>query len=88
MIVGLSACLFQIHCSGNECAATANFITDIDSDCVDDASDNCVGWNNVDQFDGDSDGVGVACDADDADDANVATVRTSETDDLQAEDEL
>lgn len=86
-IILVLACSFQISCDGNECSATANFISDIDSDCVDDASDNCVGWDNVDQFDGDDDGVGAACDADDADDTNVATVRNPMLDDdLTADD--
>lgn len=66
----------QISCSGDECAASANFIDDIDSDCVDDASDNCVGYFNPDQFDGDDDDLGAACDPDDTDDGSVALAKS------------
>lgn len=86
-IILVLICSLQISCTGNECSATANFITDIDSDCVDDASDNCVGWDNVDQFDGDEDGVGAACDADDTDDTNVATVRGTLMDENPTDDD-
>lgn len=67
--------IFIMHtaCSGGECAATSDFLTDIDSDCIDDDSDNCVGWYNPHQFDGDDDGIGAACDSDDTD-SSVAAV--------------
>lgn len=41
------------------------FDTDVDSDAVPDAADNCLLVANTDQVDGDGDGVGAACDADD-----------------------
>jgi hypothetical protein len=69
--------LVQISCSGDECAASANFIDDIDSDCVDDADDNCVGTFNPDQFDGDDDDIGAACDPDDTDEGSVALAKPS-----------
>ncbi|MBF0104436.1 MAG: hypothetical protein HQM16_03810 [Deltaproteobacteria bacterium] len=60
--------IIQLSCSGNQCAASANFLDDDDSDCVADTADNCLGWFNPDQYDGDDDGVGSTCDNDDTDD--------------------
>ena len=67
-------------CSGNECAATSTIIDDQDSDCVDDSADNCVGWYNPDQFDGDEDGFGVACDSDDTDATTVGLALSEDAD--------
>lgn len=68
----IALALGHMACSGNECAATSDYITDIDSDCVDDSSDNCVGTYNPDQFDGDEDGIGYACDSDDTVDGDLS----------------
>lgn len=83
------------HCSGDECSASKNFITDIDSDCVDDSSDNCVGLYNPDQFDGDEDSVGALCDADDTADTTTGVNLIKENSlnlfahyNLQAADEM
>lgn len=59
-------------CSGNECSASSDYLDDIDSDCVADASDNCVGTYNPDQFDGDEDEIGYACDADDTAEGSIS----------------
>ncbi len=61
-------------CSGSECSATSDFIDDIDSDCAEDSADNCVGTYNPDQFDGDDDGIGYACDADDTVEGSVSAL--------------
>lgn len=66
-------------CSGNECSATSDYLADIDSDCVEDASDNCVGTYNPDQFDGDEDEIGYACDADDTVDGSVSALLSIES---------
>lgn len=66
-------------CSGNECSATSDYLADIDSDCVEDASDNCVGTYNPDQFDGDEDEIGYACDADDTVDGSVNALLSIES---------
>jgi len=72
-------CVTHINCSGQECSASKEFITDIDSDCVDDTGDNCVGTYNPDQFDGDEDGVGTACDSSDTDDTTSGVTLIKET---------
>lgn len=66
--------LTKTACTGNECSAVSTVITDQDSDCIEDSADNCVGFYNPDQFDGDEDGVGEACDVDDTDDSIALTV--------------
>lgn len=43
-------------------------LTDMDSDCVENESDNCPLLYNPSQGDGDDDDVGFACDQDDSDD--------------------
>lgn len=77
-VLGIFLCM-QTACSGGQCAANSSALSDIDADCVADTSDNCVNPNdpassyNPEQFDGDSDGVGVPCDIDDIDDTNAFT---------------
>lgn len=91
--------LANFACSGEECSATSSAFSDTDSDCVDDSGDNCVGFYNPDQFDGDEDGLGYICDYDDTDDS-IAFVKEdlieedllqnpsdSENDSLEQEDE-
>lgn len=70
---------FSTACSGSECSASADFLDDIDSDCADDSGDNCVGTYNPDQFDGDEDGIGYACDADDTVDGSVSALLSLNT---------
>lgn len=53
----------NISCSGNECAASQDWIDDSDSDCVDDTSDNCPGIYNPTQLDSNADNIGDACSA-------------------------
>jgi hypothetical protein len=65
--------LLQSACNGNDCSALTDPLTDGDSDCIADSSDNCPGIANFDQSDLDGDGVGAACDADDTDE-NVASI--------------
>lgn len=55
--------LLQISCSGNECAATQDYVDDSDSDCVDDTADNCPGVYNPTQLDSNEDNIGDACSA-------------------------
>jgi hypothetical protein len=73
-------CSSQWACSGNECAASNDFYDDIDSDCVVDTSDNCVGTYNPSQFDGDEDGVGAACDSNDTSDTEAGVYLHKESD--------
>lgn len=49
-----------------ECGKLAPDLDDADADCVADALDNCPGYSNFDQTDGEGDGVGDACDPDPA----------------------
>ena len=75
------SCLLALLCvrcvDGGQCAANGTVLTDIDADCVEDSSDNCIYVSdpessyNPDQFDGDDDGIGVPCDIDDTDDSTV-----------------
>lgn len=55
------------QCKGGLCAAKDDGLNDADSDCFADLSDNCPVTYNPDQFDGDEDSQGEACDVDDAD---------------------
>ena len=41
---------------------TYQFADDYDNDGIEDPSDNCPRWNNLDQLDTDGDGIGDACD--------------------------
>lgn len=64
-------------CKGGLCSATEDGLTDADSDCLADTADNCPVNYNPDQFDGDEDGQGAACDSDDGDDS-VALIKGPE----------
>lgn len=57
------------QCKGGLCAARDDALSDADSDCFADLSDNCPVVYNPDQFDGDEDSQGEACDSDDTDSA-------------------
>lgn len=57
-------------CKGGEkCGPGSSPLSDADSDCISDESDNCPLEYNPAQADGDEDGVGFSCDSDDANDA-------------------
>lgn len=80
LVILLSFSALQLSsCKGGACAATDSALEDADSDCVADTGDNCGLLYNPDQFDGDEDGVGAACDADDTNDAvaNITVVAAS-----------
>lgn len=77
-IVVILLSLGLVHCTGAECAATSTFIADIDSDCVDDASDNCIGWYNPLQEDADDDDFGDACDSAPNDSGAVGLTRQTD----------
>lgn len=62
------------QCKGGLCAAKDDGLSDADSDCFADTGDNCPTIYNPDQFDGDSDSQGEACDADDTDNS-VALIK-------------
>lgn len=63
------AVLFFINCKGGtKCGPGSDPLTDADSDCVEDESDNCPLMYNPSQIDADDDGIGAECDIDDSDD--------------------
>lgn len=62
MTLAFFCCSF-IHCTGNECSATSTITSDYDSDCVEDAADNCPRNYNPNQEDIDEDLYGDACEA-------------------------
>lgn len=66
VLVLLAGCdrLFSVPFApdAQQCDKLAPEPDDADADCIADAADNCPGHANVDQADGDSDGVGDACD--------------------------
>lgn len=57
----------------------ARYRYDADGDLIDDRADNCADVPNPDQFDGDGDGIGAACDADEADTGIPDTGDTGDT---------
>lgn len=61
-VILLLLCFPLIQCDGHECAATSTILTDQDSDCIEDASDNCPNDYNPNQEDTDEDTFGDACD--------------------------
>lgn len=73
LLLACSVNIAMTSCSGGNCAATNDVLTDFDADCIEDASDNCViaenpgAGYNPEQFDGDGDGIGVPCDTSDTD---------------------
>lgn len=70
LTVLLLCALFLTQCKGSEkCGPGMSPLTDMDSDCVANESDNCPLIYNPDQGDGDDDGAGYWCDQDDQDDA-------------------
>lgn len=64
-VLNFSACK-----GGSVCGPSVNALLDADSDCFEDADDNCPYLYNPDQIDVDEDDIGALCDAND-DDATV-----------------
>lgn len=61
LICSLTAFVFLQGCKGAECAASVGSTTDVDSDCVPDASDNCPFTYNPLQRDTDDNSIGDEC---------------------------
>lgn len=73
-----SCCM--LSCKGDDqCGALSNPLSDADSDCVEDTSDNCPLVYNPSQLDIDEDGVGRACDSNDNDSSVAELVKSLQT---------
>lgn len=69
-----------VSCKGGvKCGPGEDPLTDADSDCIEDSSDNCPLDYNPDQIDTDEDEAGVACDIDDSDETVGPDYDVSET---------
>ena len=80
IIIGLNTAACK---GGAKCGPSVDPLSDADSDCLIDSSDNCPLSYNPAQFDGDEDGVGNICDSDDADDTVGTTTAVSDSAFLQ-----
>jgi len=73
-------CLVFASCKGGQkCGPGSSPLSDADSDCVADESDNCPLSYNPAQSDGDEDGVGAECDSNDADDTVAVSINSTES---------
>lgn len=72
--------LILVSCKGGvKCGPGEDALTDADSDCIADDSDNCPLDYNPDQVDTDEDEAGLACDIDDSDESVGPDYDVSET---------
>lgn len=75
----LSVTIFVSCKGGVKCGPGEDALTDADSDCIADDSDNCPLDYNPDQVDTDEDEAGLACDIDDGDESVGPDYDVSET---------